>query len=314
MNHFVHYGHGIYAIDAHYVKPQLAAVHLIVENGRAALIDTGSNDALPRVKAALAALGIADDQVDYVLLTHIHLDHAGGAGAMMQAFPNAHLVVHPRGARHMADPTRLVEGAAAVYGAEEVRRLYGEVLPIDQRRIIEAKDGLVVDLAGRSLLCLDTPGHARHHIAIVDQQTGHMFTGDIFGLSYRELDTDGRQFIFPTTTPIQFDPRAMHASIDRLLASAPQAMYLTHFGQLRDVAAQGAQLHRLIDAHVAIAEREKDGGAQRHARIREGLATLLLEETARFGCRLPADEILSLFDNDLELNAQGLGVWLDSAK
>lgn len=232
----------------------------------------------------------------------------------MQAFPNARLVVHPRGARHMADPSKLIEGAAVVYGADEVRRLYGEVLPIEAERIIEATDGFLVDLAGRGLLCLDTPGHARHHIAIVDQQTGHLFTGDIFGLSYRELDTDGRQFIFPTTTPIQFDPEAMHASIDRLLTYRPQAVYLTHFGQLRDVAAQGHNLHRLVDAHVAIARREKGSKEDRHARIRSGLADLLLEETARFGCHLPESEILTLFANDLELNAQGLGVWIDNEK
>ena len=314
MNQITHYGHGICAIDAHYVRPKLAAIHLIVENGRAAFVDSGCNDSLPIVQAVLAELGVEAAQVDYVILTHIHLDHAGGAGAMMHAFPNARLVVHPRGARHMADPTKLIEGAAAVYGANEVRRLYGDVLPIETGRIIEATDGLRVELSGRGLLCLDTPGHARHHIGIVDQKTGHIFTGDIFGLSYRELDTDGRQFIFPTTTPIQFDPEAMHASIDRLLELRPQAMYLTHFGQLRDVSARGVELHRLVDAHMAIARREKNTGESRHARIRAGLAALLLEETARFGCRLPEDEILSLFDNDLELNAQGLGVWIDNAK
>jgi glyoxylase-like metal-dependent hydrolase (beta-lactamase superfamily II) len=314
MNQITHYGHGIYAIDAHYVRPKLAAIHLIIENGRAAFVDTGCNDSLPIVRMALAELGIEAAQVDYVILTHIHLDHAGGAGAMMRAFPNALLVVHPRGARHMADPSKLIEGAAAVYGADEVRRLYGDVLPIDVDRIVEATDGLRVELSGRELACLDTPGHARHHVGIVDQKTEHIFTGDIFGLSYRELDTGGRQFIFPTTTPIQFDPAAMHASIDLLLGYQPQAVYLTHFGQLRDVAVQGAILHRLVDAHVAIARREKYAGAERHARIRDGLTHLLLEETSRFGCRLAGHEILDIFSGDLELNAQGLGVWLDSQK
>lgn len=314
MSQLTHYGHGIYSIDAGYVRPGLAAIHLIVENGRVAFVDTGCNDSLPIALAALAELGISVGSVDYVILTHIHLDHAGGAGLMMKAFPNARLLVHPRGARHMADPSKLIEGAAAVYGADEVRRLYGEVLPIDADRILEATHGFQVELAGRELLCLDTPGHARHHIGIVDQKSGGIFTGDIFGLSYRELDTDGRQFVFPTTTPIQFDPEAMHASIDLLLAYKPPAMYLTHFSQLRDVAAQGANLHRLVDAHVVIARREKNAGVERHARIRDGLADLLLEETTRFGCRLAKNEILTLFAGDLELNAQGLGVWIDSEK
>jgi len=314
MSQLTHYEHGIYSIDANYVRPQLAAIHLIVESGRAVFIDTGCNDSLPGALAALTELGIPACNVDYVILTHIHLDHAGGAGVMMRAFPNARLVVHPRGARHMADPRKLIEGAAAVYGADEVRRLYGEVLPIDAARILEATHGFRIELAGRELLCLDTPGHARHHIAIVDRRSGSIFTGDIFGLSYRELDTDGRQFIFPTTTPIQFDPAAMHASIDLLLGYQPQAMYLTHFSQLRDVASQGAELHRLVDAHATIARREKNAGTERYGRIRDGLSRLLLEETTRFGCRLAESEILALFAGDLDLNAQGLGVWIDSEK
>lgn len=314
MSQLTHYEHGIYSIDANYVRPKLAAIHLIVEKGRAAFVDTGCNDSLPAALAALDELGIPAGSVDYVILSHIHLDHAGGAGVMMNAFANARLVVHPRGARHMADPGKLIEGASTVYGADAVLRLYGDVLPIDASRILEATPGLCVDLAGRELLCLETPGHAKHHIAIVDKKTGHIFTGDIFGLSYRELDTDGRQFIFPTTTPIQFDPDAMHASIDLLLSYQPQAFYLTHFSQIRDVAAKGAELHRLVDAHVAIARREKNSGSDRHLRIRDGLTRLLLKETARFGCCLPEHEILDIFDSDLELSAQGLGVWIDSEK
>ena len=314
MEKLIRYEHDIFAIDADYVRPQLAAIHLIVENSRAAFVDTGCNDSLPNVMAALDELGLAPGNVDYVILTHIHLDHAGGAGAMMQTFPNARLVVHPRGARHMADPTRLIEGAEAVYGRDKVRRLYGEVLPIDARRIIEATHGLNVDLAGRQLCCLDTPGHARHHIALVDNKTGHIFTGDIFGLSYRELDTDARQFIFPTTTPVQFDPVAMHASIELLMSYQPGAIYLTHFSQIRDTAAKALELHRLVDAHVVIARREKNAGADRHARIREQLEQLLLNETRRFGCQLPASGILEIFETDLELNAQGLGVWVDTEK
>lgn len=312
MDTLIRYENGIYAFDAGYVRPLLAAIHLIVENGRAAIVDTGSNESLGAVERALAELGLTPECVDYVILTHIHLDHAGGAGSMMRAFPNARLVVHPRGARHMADPAKLVAGATAVYGAAEVRRLYGEVLPIDAARIVEATHELRLDLAGRELLCLDTPGHARHHICIVDRKSGGIFTGDTFGLSYRELDTDGRQFIFPTTTPVQFDPQAMHASLDLLMSYRPTAMYLTHYSQVVDVAAKAAELHRLIDAHLDIARREKDSGPDRHSRMRAMLAHLLVDEAKAFGCQLPPAEILEIFATDLELNAQGLGVWLDA--
>ena len=314
MGQLIRYDHGIYAFDAGYVRPLLASIHLVVENGRAAFVDTGNNESLPAAIAALSELGLSTDSVDYVILTHVHLDHAGGAGAMMQAFPNARLVVHPRGARHMADPSKLVAGATAVYGVAEVERLYGKVLAIDETRIIEATPELKLDLAGRELLCLDTPGHARHHICIVDRKSGHIFTGDTFGLSYRELDTDGRQFIFPTTTPVQFDPVALHASLDLLMSYRPEAMYLTHFSQVRDVAAKALELHRLIDAHLAVARRELNSGEERHSRIRVGLAHLLVDELTRFGCQVPPAEILEIFATDLDLNAQGLVVWLDSQR
>ena len=308
------YEHDIYSVDAEYVRPKHAAIHLILENGRVAFVDTGCNDSIPNALRALDELGVSVDSVDYVMLSHIHLDHAGGAGTMMKLFPNARLVVHPRGAWHMAKPARLMESVATVYGIEETRRLYGEVLPIDASRIIEATHETSIDLAGRKLLCLDAPGHAKHHIAIVDSKSGHIFSGDIFGLSYPELDTDGRQFVFPTTTPVQFDPQAMHASIEMLMSYRPQAIYLTHFGQTCDVAGKALDLHRMIDAHVAIALREKKAGAERHARIRVGLDELLLEEAKRFGCRLADADVLKVFDADLELNTQGLVVWLDNDK
>ncbi len=307
------YAHGISAIDAGYLRSCHAAIHFVVDAGRVAIVDTGTNESLPRVLEALAAQGLDAASVDYVILTHIHLDHAGGAGSLMRAFPGAKLVVHPRGARHMADPSRLVAGAAAVYGSSEVRRMYGEILPVDADRIIEATPETRLRVGGRELLCIDTPGHARHHICIVDRSAGAIFTGDTFGLSYRELDTDGRQFVFPTTTPVQFDPDALHASLDRLMSFQPSVMYLTHFSELRDVEQHAAELHRLIDAHVAIARREARPGPDRHARIRANLAHLLVNEVERFGCRLGPAEVLKLWESDIELNAQGLDIWLDTS-
>ena len=306
------YGDGIVAFDSGYVRPILAAIHLIVENGRVAFIDTGSNDALPNALAALQQLGLSVAAVDYVILTHIHLDHAGGAGAMMLAFPNARLVVHPRGARHMAEPSKLVAGVSAVYGAEYVQRVYGQIIPVPAERIIEATDGHVLSLATRQLTCLDTPGHARHHICILDGRTGALFTGDTFGLSYRELDVEGRQFIFPTTTPSQFEPQAMHASIDRLLALSPPALYLTHYGQLYDVAQRGLDLHRRLDALVALAQAERHAGPARHQRVKAAMTQYLLSEIRAHGCTLAEPALLELWETDLELNTQGLTLWLDS--
>src|SRR4051812_5217515 len=136
MRHVTDYSHGISAIDSGYVRPNFDAIHLIVQDGRAALVDTGTSQSLPRVLDALKGKGLSPEQVDWIILTHIHLDHAGGAGAMMQAFPNAGLAVHPRGVRHMADPSQLVAGATAVYGEATMKRLYGEIPPIESGRIL----------------------------------------------------------------------------------------------------------------------------------------------------------------------------------
>ena len=305
------YAHGIHAVDSGYIRPQLAAVHLIVERGRVAVVDTASNACVPRVLEALQTLGLSPASVDYVFLTHVHLDHAGGAGAMMRAFPDARLIVHPRGARHMADPTKLFAAVQEVYGAEEAHRLYGDPLPIAVERIREAGDGFSFDLAGRALIWLDTPGHARHHLCLLDSRSGCLFTGDIFGMSFRELDVDGRPSIIPTSSPTPFEPDVMHASVDRILAHRPPAVYLTHFAEVRDVARLGGELHRLIDAHVAIAERERDSGPERGARILDGLWALMEAEAARQGWRLPAAQWREVLRMDIEINAQGLDYWLD---
>ena len=312
MKDLIHYEDGVHAIDSGYGRPQLAAIHVIVQDGRAAVVDTASNASVPRILGALAALGIAPEAVDWVLLTHIHLDHAGGAGAFMRAFPNAKLVVHPRGARHMVEPSKLFAGVSAVYGPERARELYGELIPVPAERIVEATDGLELDLAGRVIRVFDTPGHARHHVCYFDTRSRGFFTGDTFGLSYRALDVDGRPSIFPTTTPVQFEPEAMHDSVRRMEAEQPAAMYLTHYAQVTDVPRLAADLHRLIDAHVAVAERHAgvEAGAARQALIEADLWKLVDEEGARQGWTLPPAEVRRVLALDVELNAQGLDVWL----
>ncbi|WP_371415694.1 MBL fold metallo-hydrolase [Azoarcus sp. DD4] len=306
-------------------RPALAAIHLVVDDGRVAVIDSGNEASLPRVEEALFALGLTAANVDYVVLTNVHLDHAGGAGIMMQRFPHARLVVHPRGVRHMADPRSLWDAVCAVYGVEQTRALYGELVPVPAERIVAAANGSRLRLGSCRLEILETPGHAKHHICIRDLDTGGIFTGDAFGLSYREFDEPAepdaegaddsgmRSFVFPTTSPSQFDPVAINRSIDRLMARQPPAVYLTHFGRIRPVPQLVARLRRLIDAHVAIALRERNGGTDREARIRAGLARLLLDELREFGSTVPHERVLELMAIDLDLNAQGLECWLQTA-
>ncbi len=307
------YDNGVSAIDADYLRPGLAAIHLIRENGRAALVDTGTSASVAGVMNALREKNLAPADVAYVFLTHIHLDHAGGAGEFMHQFPNARLVVHPRGARHMADPARLIASAMTVYGEAEFRRIYGAIRPVDPNRIIEAPDGFRLDFNGRPLLFLDTPGHARHHYCILDERYRSFFTGDTFGISYREFDVDGMEFVFPTTTPVQFDPAAAHASLDRLMSYHPSYAFLTHFGRIGHLPRHAAEMHDLIDAHVAAALKLRDCGPGRLAALTEELGELLLRRVLIHGCKLPDHEIRNLLELDVRLNAQGLENWLNHA-
>ncbi|WP_395642328.1 MBL fold metallo-hydrolase [Rudaea sp.] len=309
----IDFDHGISAIDTGFVRPQFDASHLIIHNGRAAFIDVGSNHSIARLLDALRVRGLGVDAVDWVILTHVHLDHAGGAGLAMQSLPNAKLVVHPRGARHMIDPSALIAGATAVYGAEEIARSYGTLVPVPAARVVEAPEGHIVDLAGRELRCLDTPGHARHHISIRDAASHAFFTGDTFGLSYREFDTEQGAFILPTSTPVQFEPDALKASIARMLEHEPQQMFLTHYSRVGDVPRLAQDLHTQIDAMVAIATAHASD-ADRHARIAGDLAALYTSRAQAHGCTFDAAQVHELLAMDIELNTQGLEVWLDKQR
>jgi glyoxylase-like metal-dependent hydrolase (beta-lactamase superfamily II) len=304
---------GIHVIDTGFHRPNFDAAYLVVEDGRAAFIDTGTTHSVPRLLAALGSLGLETDAVDWVIVTHVHLDHAGGAGALMQALPHARLVVHPRGERHMVNPSALLAGARAVYGAEEVARSYGEVPPIAAERVLASSDGGTIELAGRPLQLIDTPGHARHHHCIWDARSRGFFTGDTFGLSYREFDTARGPWLLPTTTPVQFDPEPLRQSVRRMLSYAPERMYLTHYGCVEGVPALGSMMLAQIDELVALAEPLRHA-TDRHARLRNGLTEIYLRRVSEHGCTLTDAQTLSLLASDIELNAQGLAVWLDGDK
>jgi glyoxylase-like metal-dependent hydrolase (beta-lactamase superfamily II) len=304
--------HGLFAVDTGFQRPRFDAAYLMVHEGRAAFIDTGTNHAVPRLLAALQAQGLEPEAVDYVIPTHVHLDHAGGVGLLMSRLPQARLVVHPRGARHMVDPSQLYQGALAVYGQEEMDRSYGTLLPVPAERVMASEDGMVLRLAGRPLRFIDTPGHARHHHCIWDEASRGWFTGDTFGLSYREFDTAKGAWVLPTSTPVQFEPEALRESVQRLLQQAPQWMYLTHYGRVGDVPRLAALLLEQVDAMVALA-RELRQAPQRHERLKQALLALYLDRLAAHGFT-DTDRAAQLLTMDVELNAQGLGVWLDKAR
>jgi len=309
--HFQDFDHGISLIDADYQRRGLAAIYLIVEGNRAALIDTGTSLSVPGVIRVLRAKRIPLENVDFVIPTHVHLDHAGGAGAMMRNFPNARLVIHPRGARHMIDPSRLIAGVTDVYGPEWVARYFGDILPVAADRVIEAPDHFTLDFNGRELLFLDTPGHARHHFAVVDNHSSGIFAGDTFGVSYREFDTLKGAFILPATPPVQFDPPAHHATIDRLAGLRPRRIFLTHFGFVTEVDRLARDMHELLDAYVELGSQVRAAGADRLGRLIQGQRDILYPRLARHGCKLDENQIELLLAGDLKINAQGLAFWLD---
>ena len=302
--------HGITAVDTDYVRPLLDASHLLEARGRAAFVDTGTNDSVPLLLDALARRQIDVGDVDYVFLTHVHLDHAGGAGKLMQALPNATAVLHPRGARHMIDPQKLIAGSIAVYGEAAFREMYGELVPIPESRVTIAGDGQEFHLADRPLEAFFTEGHARHHYCLHDPLSSGVFTGDSFGISYRELDTAAGEFIYPTTTPVHFDPPEAHKAIDRILGFSPQRLYLTHYSQVTDVERLAADMHRRIDDFVDLARRHANDN-ERTARLHEALYTYLLDAARAHGVRASDEALRGIVRMDVELNTMGLEFWLD---
>ena len=297
---------GITAVDTEYVRPQMDAAHVVVSGTRAAIIDTGPNTAVPLILAALEQLGIARESVDFLFLTHVHLDHAGGAGALMRALPNARCLVHPRGAPHMLDPSKLIAGTRAVYGAERYEQLYGEILPIAAARLEAVTDGARYELAGRAFECVYTPGHAMHHMAIVDHGAGSIFSGDTCGVSYREFETARGPWIMPTTTPTQFDPGQLKASIIRLMQFKPRHFYLTHYSQVGDCARLAGDMVGAVDDFARIGrEHGPDVG-----RLRFELRRHAHESLQEHGCALGAEAIDAILGKDFELNAAGLAAWL----
>jgi glyoxylase-like metal-dependent hydrolase (beta-lactamase superfamily II) len=306
-------GDGIVAIDTRYARSLQDASHLIIESGRGAFVDTGVNSSVPLLLDALRQQDLDAGDVDFVLLTHVHLDHAGGAGELMRALPNATCVVHRYGAPHMIDPTRLIAGTEAVYGVEETRETYGTIVPIDAGRIHIPEDREWLSLGGRELQFLNTEGHARHHHVIYDPKSQGVFTGDSFGVSYREFDTGCGEIVFPTSTPVQFDPDEAHISVDRIMDCEPQQLYLTHYSRVRNPDRLAQQMHAGIDAYVAIAEHHEHDDNRQQA-IRDSLFEYYVEKLGEHDYHGDREQVAAVMSIDVELNAQGLEVWLERRK
>ena len=304
---------GIVAIDTEYARPRQDASHLIIDGGRAAFVDTGTNYSVPLLIDALCQRDLDVGDVDFVFLTHIHLDHAGGAGLLMRELPNARCVVHPRGALHMADPAKLIAGTEAVYGVAQTHEMYGDIQPVEQSRIVVAGDEQWFDLGERKMQALYTEGHALHHYCLNDPISRGVFTGDSFGVSYRELDTAAGEFIFPTSTPTHFDPDAAHVSVDRIMACNPKQLYLTHYSRVRNLDRLANDMHAGIDAYVEMALAQKDAD-NLQAAIQPAMSAYLKAGAREHGFQGDAAVLQSILEIDIVLNTKGLVSWLQRLK
>ena len=294
-------------IDSGLIRSNFAGTYLIENGSEAALIEVSTSHAVPVILKKLDEMNINRDSVKYLFVTHIHLDHAGGAGTLLKELPNAKLVVHPSGAKHMVNPENLIKGANAVYGEDVVRNDYGTITPVPSDRIIECGDGEVFKVGDRELETIYTPGHARHHISIFDHLTRGIFTGDSMGLSYPELDLHGKRFYQPTTTPTAFEYEKMIESIDKMMNYKPSVLFFTHYGFSEYPLKVAEQIKMRLSDYVDIIM-----GSDKNTEKK--LGEYYIKECSEYGLNLDKNIILNLFDIDIKLNAMGLKVWKERSK
>ena len=216
---------GLDYVDLNFLGvPEIIATAILHSASGVALIDPGPSTTNDNLKRALERKGIPLRDVRQILLTHIHLDHAGGAGSLVRENPEIEVFVHERGAPHMVDPSKLMASAARLYGGE-MNRLWGDFVPVPPDRIHLLKGGERITVSGRELAVTYTPGHASHHVSFFDTSTRVAFVGDTAGIRRHGLG-----YIMPPTPPPDIDLEAWHVSIDRILTWDPDTLFLTHFG------------------------------------------------------------------------------------
>ncbi len=295
-------------IDCHYTGPHQAGCFLVTEGGRAAFVDNNTARAVPHLLAALDERGLRPEQVDYAIITHVHLDHAGGTSALLEHCPNAVVLAHPKAARHIIDPSRLVKGAQAVYGEAAFAELYGEITGVDASRVRAMDDGETIHWGERRLRFIHTLGHASHHFCIYDDKTDGVFTGDAFGLSRTTLSRSGPSFVIASSAPPDFDPGAAHESVDKILATGAARAYLPHFAVLDDLEGAAKQLRHSIDWMAAIVEEAAASDLDKGALTDFCITRMETETRAHLRWCGVADleSDYQWFEADVLLNAMGL--------
>lgn len=294
---------GITAIDTFMGGRARYTAAYLLDAAEPTLVETGPGTSVEPVAASLAKLGMTSDELAHIVLTHIHLDHAGGVGQLAARFPSATVWVHERGAPHLVDPSRLVASTTRVWGEQEMRELFGPALPVDKGRVRSLLDADVIRMGDRELGVLDTPGHASHHVALVDSRTGAVFTGDALGIHVPDLPV-----LRPATPPPEFDLERYVASIERIRAAARSILLFAHFGPLVDAAATCDLAIRRVRDWAAVVEgalRETEDPDELTARL-EAAALADIETGAEATLDLAMLEDRLRLLSSIKMNAQGL--------
>ncbi len=306
----------VVTIDCYYLEPGHAAAYLLVEDGRAAFIENNTVHAVPLLLDALAERGLAPEQVDYIIITHLHLDHGGGTSALVRACPNAAVLCHPRAERHLIEPERLIAGAKMVYGEDGFERMYAPIDPIDPARIRSMADGEAIPFGNRTLTFLHTLGHAKHHMCIHDSGSAAVFTGDSFGVNYKAWRKSTKPFLICSCAPTDFDPIQARASARRILDMRPDRLFPTHFGELTEVSAAAEVLNRSIDQCEDILNHARASGLEGTAlqRFCEDALAAAYRGLLDF-CGVPKGaEEWGTYDSDLPVNAQGIACIIEKER
>jgi glyoxylase-like metal-dependent hydrolase (beta-lactamase superfamily II) len=264
---------GVWLIDLGFQgRRGVIAAYLLAGGNDLALIETGPSSTLPALEAGIRAAGFSPEQLTRILITHIHLDHSGALGPLLRSAPDATVTVHPFGAPHLIDPSKLVNSATRIYG-EKMETLWGEIAGVPEDRVVPATDNETIRVADRDLTILFTPGHANHHLAFVDTAAGAIFSGDVGGITM-----PGTRYVCAPTPPPELDPAAWKTSIERMRATQARRLYLTHFGVVDDAQAHLAALGPELDRFLAIGKTSYEAGEDQetlterlHERMAAGL-------------------------------------------
>jgi glyoxylase-like metal-dependent hydrolase (beta-lactamase superfamily II) len=304
----------IQTIDCHYHTNEFAAAYLMLEEEEALFVDNNTNSAIPYLLSALSANRISKEKVRYLIITHIHLDHAGATSRLVQEFPNATVLAHPKAAPHVINPKRIIESASMVYGKENFIKMYGEILEVPGERVRIMQDGEVLRFGSRDLTFTYTRGHANHHFVILDSKTNSIFTGDSFGISYPSLRQGTSPFLFPSTTPTDFHADEARLSIEKIIKTGADKAYLTHFDSWTDMKSGAEQMLFGIDRMELILNEliQSNKSEVELQGLCENKIMQFYEE--EFTKRSIPFSILDLLKPDASINAQGLVFAANRAK